>query len=87
MGKKKHSKGIRSKGERKNVSNWIKRAMRKEHMSSGARQIAQYDAYRKGKKVMLTIENPNTNETNRPFIRIDAWKVWGNPNITKKKAA
>jgi len=29
------------------------------------------------KNVMLTIPNPNTNETNKRFIRVPAREVWG----------
>ena len=35
------------------------------------------DAWAKGKRVMLTIANPNNNETNKPFIRVPANEVWG----------
>ena len=31
------------------------------------------------KKVMLTINNPNKKETNKPFIRVNALDVWGPP--------
>ena len=30
------------------------------------------DAFQKGKRVMVTIPNPNTNETNKRFIRVTA---------------
>ena len=87
VGKKRHSTGYRSKGERKNVSNWSKRAARKDWNGSFGQLIAKHDAWKKGKRVMLTIENPNKNETNRPFIRVEASKVWGNSNVIKKKSA
>jgi hypothetical protein len=35
-------------------------------------------AFRSGKNVILTIPNPNTNETNKRFIRINAKDVWKN---------
>ena len=28
---------------------------------------------------MLTIQNPNKKETNKPFIRVNALDVWGPP--------
>ena len=31
---------------------------------------------KQGKNVMLTIANPNKNETNKPFIRVPAHTVW-----------
>ena len=37
-------------------------------------------AFAAGKNVMLTVPNPNTNETNKRFIRIKAKDVWPNPN-------
>jgi hypothetical protein len=37
-------------------------------------------AYAVGKRVMLTVPNPNTNETNKRFIRVPASDVWPNPN-------
>ena len=36
----------------------------------------QLKAFLKGKRVMLTIENPNKNETNRRMIRVPANEVW-----------
>jgi len=38
--------------------------------------INQLNAFRQGKNVMLTIENPNKNETNKPMIRVPAHTVW-----------
>ena len=34
------------------------------------------EAWMKGKKVFLTIENPVKSETNKPFIRVPAEHVW-----------
>lgn len=81
MGKKKgdKSKGYQSKGERSNVSRWVKKAARKEYMANYlARSLNQINALLKGKKVMVTIPNPNTNETNKRFIRVSAKDVWKN---------
>ena len=36
----------------------------------------QLTAFLKGKRVMLTIPNPNKNETNKPMIRVPANEVW-----------
>lgn len=42
-----------------------------------ARRIMnQLLAFKAGKNVVLTIPNPNTNETNKPFIRVNARDVW-----------
>jgi len=34
------------------------------------------------KNVMLTVPNPNKNETNKRFIRVSAREYWGNPNTS-----
>jgi len=44
-------------------------------MSSSSRQDAQLQAHLKLKKVVLTIPNPNTNETNKRFIKVNAREV------------
>lgn len=80
MGKKKGGKssGFISQGIHSNVAQSTKRAMRREYMESGMRLINQREAFNKGKRVMVTIANPNPNETNKPFIRVTAeqagWK-------------
>ena len=33
-------------------------------------------AFKRGKNVVLTIPNPNTNETNKRFIKVPAKEVW-----------
>ena len=43
---------------------------------SNYRIMNQLKAYLQGKRVMLTIANPNKNETNKPFIRVPAHEVW-----------
>ena len=40
------------------------------------RELLKMDAWAKGKKVFLTIENPNARETKKPFIRVPAEQVW-----------
>ena len=75
MGKKKKSDGYTSMGLHSNVSKDTLKAMRKErsHLDT---MINKYDAFKKGKNVMLTIENPNKNETKKPFIRVPAKEQW-----------
>lgn len=47
-----------------------------------AQRIAnQLKAYLAGKNVVLTIENPNKNETNRRFIKVNARDYWGDPKL------
>jgi hypothetical protein len=40
-------------------------------------------AWEKGQNPWLTIENPSKNETNRPFIRVRADNLWGDPKNSK----
>ena len=74
MGKKRTRAKQISKGE-------IGRPMRsrKRHWEEGYhsdRIRNQLNAFLKGKRVILTVENPNKNETNKPFIRVPAHEVW-----------
>ena len=80
MGKKKKSDGYTSMGLHSNVSKDTLKAMRKErsHLDT---MINKYDAFKKGKNVMLTIPNPNAkSEPAKPFIRVNAKEVWPDPN-------
>ena len=80
MGKKKKSDGYTSKGERNNVSKDTRKAMRKgrSHLDT---MINKYNAFKRGKNVMLTIPNPNAKANPaKPFIRVNAKEVWRNPN-------
>jgi hypothetical protein len=74
MGKKKSRAKQVSKGI-------IGRPMRSRlrHFDEGyesQRTMNQLIAFNAGKKVMLTIPNPNKNETNKPMIRVPAHTVW-----------
>ena len=40
-------------------------------------RLEKWHAWKKGKKVFLTVENPNSRETNKPFVRVPATDVWG----------
>ncbi len=78
MAKKKQRANQVSKGQRKSInSRWTKEA-RREWIGSTAQMLAKVEAFKKGKNVMLTIKNPNNNETNKPFIRVNAKDVWRN---------
>ena len=41
------------------------------------RQIRQRAAWKRGRNVVLTIENPNKTETNKKFIKVNAKDIWG----------
>ena len=76
MGKKRLSSGYQSKGERDCVNRSVVKATRRDYMQSSQRITNQLAAFMRGKNVMLTIPNPNKNETNKRFIRVPATDVW-----------
>ena len=74
MGKKRLSSGYTSKGE---VGNSMKTRLRPGDEGYASQRIQnQLNAHLKGKRVVLTIANPNKNETNKPFIKVPANEVW-----------
>ena len=80
MAKRKKSRAHQeSKGERSNVNKKLCNAIR-NNTTLLQRTLNQREAWLRGKKVMLTIPNPNRGESNKPFIRVRAKEVWGNPN-------
>lgn len=70
------SKGFISQGIHSNVNQKITNSIRRDYMASGQRLLNQRRAYESGKNVMVTVENPNKNETNRRYIRVPASQVW-----------
>jgi len=76
MGKKKQRSTQTSKGERRCVARATIKALRRDYMQSSDRVNNQLAAFLKGKNVMLTIPNPNKNETNKRMIRVPATEVW-----------
>lgn len=60
-----------SKGERSSVSRSVTNAVRRDrpYIETLTHKV---NAWAKGKKVWVTIPNPNPNETNKRFIRVDA---------------
>jgi len=84
MGKKGgKSKGFISQGIHSNVNRSVLKAMRQDYMASGERMSNQRAAWTKGKNVVLTIANPNPNETNKRFIRVNARDLWGSPKYNR----
>ena len=73
------SKGVVSAGLHSNVSTATRKLVKSGYRSSGERATNQLNAHLMGKRVMLTIENPNKNETNKPFIRVPSSQVWKDP--------
>ena len=78
-GKSNKSSGVMSAGLHSCVSRKITNAQRREYMASSDRPMNQLLAHKKGKRVMVTIENPNKNETNKKFIRVSSLTLWRNP--------
>jgi hypothetical protein len=77
-GKKSSGKNYTSSGLYRNVARKMTNSLRSEYLASGDRVANQLKAFRAGKRVVLTIENPNKEERNKPFIRVDASHVWKN---------
>ena len=79
MGKKSSSTTYTSKGERRNVSKAVRKLNRRDYIQSLDRTLNQTRAWRAGKRVMLTVPNPNKSETNKRFIRVEAKDYMGMP--------
>ena len=75
MAKRKRSRTSRTSGGGRNHDKKVLNKNRSEWLDSIDRFIAQLQAFNSGKKVKLTIPNPNKNETNKRFIKVDAWEV------------
>ena len=74
MGKKRSratqtSAGIVGQGQN-SMGRRISKETRREYMASGDRLYNQLKAFKRGRNVVVTIPNPNTNETNKRFIRV-----------------
>ena len=54
---------------------WTKAVRRDRELLND--RLGKWNAWKKGKKVFLTIENPSSRETNKPFVRVPATDVWG----------
>ena len=78
-GKRSSGNNYTSKGERPNTNKTVLKARRIEYKTTMNRLNNQVSAWRRGKRVMLTIHNPNKKETNKPFIRVNALDVCGHP--------
>lgn len=81
-GKKSSGTTYTSKGQRPNVSKDTTRKMSQE-TSTLDLNLNKVRAMRKGKRVMVTIPNPNTAETNKPYIRVPATEVWKHTDAFK----
>lgn len=79
MGKKKSRAKQVSKGERRCVNNSLLKSIRLEYRNSSSRLQNQLAAWRAGKNVMLTIQNPDKKNTKERYIKVPAIEYWGYP--------
>lgn len=77
MGKKTSRKMYSSKGERASIDRSTVKAVRREQNTFLTQLSNKFDAFLKGKKVMVTIENPIKTETNKPFVKVEGRVLWG----------
>ena len=76
MAKRKTKDNKASKGERPNVNKKILNAVKRDRTELDL-VLAKLDAFKKGKRVMITIPNPNVkSEPTKPFIRVKANEIW-----------
>ncbi len=73
-----------SKGERHSVALKVMRLMR-ANKPSFDKWLDKQRAWSLGQNPWLSIDNPNTNETNKKQIRVRANNYWGNPFPKKEK--
>jgi len=64
------SKGLISKGVHSTVDRKITNALRSEYLQSSDRILNQMKALRQGKDVVVTMVNPNKEQTNKKFIKV-----------------
>ena len=72
MGKKKSRAQYVSKG----IVGTTKSRTKSDEDYKSRRAYNQMKAFISGKNVVLTIPNPNPNETNKRFIKVNARDVW-----------
>lgn len=70
MGKKASGKTYTSKGERNNVNKKTSNAMRIDYIESADRALNQQKALAEGRDIVVTIANPNKEQTNKRFIKV-----------------
>lgn len=73
---KQTSKGVTHQNPNR-LGHRMQKQIRLDYEGSTLQGINKRKAWARGKRVMLTIPNPNTNETNKPFIRVVASEEWG----------
>jgi hypothetical protein len=72
-GKRSSGKNYTSQGERRNVAKAVVKANRRDYIENrGIERLAnQYKAWKRGKRVSVTIANPDKNNTKERYIKVD----------------
>ena len=65
-----------SAGIHATVSRKLTNEIRRDYMQSSERLMNQLKAFRAGKRVMVTIDNPNKEQTKMKKLRVPASTVW-----------
>ena len=84
MGKKKggNSSGAISKGERVSVDPSVTKAVRNGR-SEVEKMLNKQKAWKAGRKVNLVVPNLGADAKKRPFIKVNANEVWGDPKRSR----
>ena len=85
MAKQKSRTSTTSTGSVGQSSQYASKIKRKEYIGTAEHSSNQLKAFHRGKNVVLTVENPNTNETNKRYIRVNARDVWSGGGKEKKR--
>ena len=76
----------KKKSRKSRTSNGVVGSPRRAKTSVGMKRVHnQMDAWMEGKRVMLTVPNPDATATNARMIKVEARQVWGLPPFMKKK--
>jgi len=76
----------KKKSRKSRTSNGVIGSPERAPTSVGMKKaLNQLDAWQKGKRVMLTIPNPDSTNKKEPMIRVEARQVWGLPPFLRKK--
>lgn len=85
MGKKRSRTSQTSAGIVGQKRTYASKQLRREYKQSTQRNINQLAAFYRGKNVVLTVANPNKEETNKPYIKVNARDVWSGGGKEKKR--
>lgn len=76
----------KKKSRKSRTSNGVIGSPERAKTSVGTKRLLnQMEAWLKGKRVMLTVPNPDVTAKNARMIKLEARQVWGLPPFMKKK--